>query len=176
MGLFDFSVLSNPSSNAIFMAKLGVGKNCSGWVLYPRLVALLDSSLCHQSILLSEVQLTALCYHEGSTSMAGRLRPDLCMEVGSCHVSLLTHDSFFLESSSQGFPLSSSLLTLTLNYNFYFVLVFLLVPMGMKVLPIWIWIRNLLYFVFCYTLFPWQYVMDILPCKHKQDYLIILEF
>lgn len=51
---------------------------------------------------------------------------------------LLTHDSFFPESSSQGFPLSSSLLILILKYNFYFVLVFLLVPMGMKVLPIWI--------------------------------------
>ena len=53
-------------------------------------------------------------------------------------MSLLTQDGFFPESSSQGFPLSSSLLTLTLKYNFYFVLVFLLVPMGMKVLPIWI--------------------------------------
>lgn len=87
MGLFDFSVLSNPSSNAIFMAKLGVGKNCSGWVLYPRLVVLLDSSLCHQSVLPSKVQLTALCYHEGSSSMAGQLRPDPCMGAGGCYVS-----------------------------------------------------------------------------------------
>lgn len=67
---------------------------------------------------------------------------------------LLTHDSFFPESSSQGFPLSSSLLILILKYNFYFVLVFLLVPMGMKVLPIWIWIRTLLCLVFCYMLYP----------------------
>lgn len=136
MGLFDFSVLSNPSSNAIFMAKLGVGKNCSGRVLYPCLVARLDSSLCLQSVLQSEVQLTALCYHEGPSPMAGQLHPDLCMGAGRCHVSLLTHESFFPESSSRGFPLSSSLLTLILKYNFYFVLVFLLVPMGMKVLPI----------------------------------------
>lgn len=178
MGLFDFSLLSNPYSNAPFMARPGVGEeNCSGWVLHP--------CLCGSS----RLQLVP-SVHTATQSPAhspllpwrffihGRLtlpRP----QCGSRELSCLSAHSWLFLSGIQFsrlpsvFPSSYSYI----NVQFLPCLGFSCWPYGNEGLshsdlnqksPV---LRVLLH-----ALSGQQYVMDILPCEHKEVYLIILEF
>lgn len=85
------------------------GENRSSWVLYPSLCGSFRLSMYHQPILWSKVQLTALCSHKVSSSMAGQLFPGLSTEVGSCQ-SLCSPILFLSGIQFSGLPSVPSLL------------------------------------------------------------------